>query len=566
MARSSTGKSVARAAATGGGTSYRGQMPVNWYAALVLIVLLGIGSVVLARHNYTKRAQAVPPTVGQTWHAGLAVDICGTAEPALPATASGSSSGLTTTGSGVLLIAPKTSSEAGNNATLGKFASEYATLKLTNTSVMYPGGTKYKNGEKCAKGTPDAGQVGVVRARSWTLSSASKKSGSQDKLVGGKYSTKPADLKLRNAQLITLGFGPSSKPLPKVPSATEVALLQAIEGTSAPETTTTATAPTATTTTTAHHAYDHHDDQAVHHDHHDQTVELMKAVVLVGGEGTRLRPLTLSTPKQMLPIVGVPMIERVLAHLGSHGVDEAILSLGYLPDAFKEAYPDGQAAGIRLTYAVEPEPLDTAGALRFAATYGGIDDTFVVVNGDVLTDLDLGSLIAFHRQSGAEGTIALHPVPDPSAFGVVPTDDDGRVTAFVEKPPRDEAPTNEINAGTYVLEASVLDRISPSGRVSIERETFPAMVRSGVLFARADDGYWLDTGTPAAYLQANRDLVSGLRQGAAGPGPERSGRPGVPRRARARSSGRSSGRRLSSATVRSPKAPVWCAACWVPAR
>jgi mannose-1-phosphate guanylyltransferase len=243
----------------------------------------------------------------------------------------------------------------------------------------------------------------------------------------------------------------------------------------------------------------------------------MKAVVLVGGEGTRLRPLTLSTPKQMLPIVGVPMIERVLAHLGAHGVDEAILSLGYLPDAFKEAYPDGHAAGMRLTYAVEPELLDTAGAVRFAATYGGVDDTFVVVNGDVLTDLDLGSLIAFHRQSGAEGTIALHPVPDPSAFGVVPTDSDGRVTAFVEKPPRDEAPTNEINAGTYILEASVLGRIPSSGRVSIERETFPAMVRHGVLFARSDDRYWLDTGTPAAYLQSNHDLLSGQRPGLIAP-------------------------------------------------
>jgi mannose-1-phosphate guanylyltransferase len=243
----------------------------------------------------------------------------------------------------------------------------------------------------------------------------------------------------------------------------------------------------------------------------------MKAVVLVGGEGTRLRPLTLSTPKQMLPIVGVPMIERVLAHLASHGVDEAILSLGYLPDAFKEAYPEGRAGGINLTYAVEPEPLDTAGALRFAAAYAGVDDTFVVVNGDVLTDLDLSSLIQFHRQSGAEGTIALHPVPDPSAFGVVPTDSDGRVTAFVEKPPRDEAPTNEINAGTYVLEASVLERIAPTGRVSIERETFPAMVRAGVLFARSDDGYWLDTGTPTAYLQANLDLVSGRRSGALAP-------------------------------------------------
>jgi NDP-sugar pyrophosphorylase family protein len=235
----------------------------------------------------------------------------------------------------------------------------------------------------------------------------------------------------------------------------------------------------------------------------------MKAVVLVGGEGTRLRPLTLTTPKQMLPIVGVPMIERVLAHLLVHGVDEAILSMGYLPNAFLEAYPEGVAAGIRLTYAVEPEPLDTAGAIRFAATVGQIDDTFVVVNGDVLTELDLRGLLAFHRERRAEGTIALHPVPDPSAFGVVPTDDEGRVTSFVEKPPRDEAPTNEINAGTYVLEPSVVERIPPGGRVSVERETFPAMVRDGVLFARSDDGYWLDTGTPSDYLQAHHDLVSG---------------------------------------------------------
>jgi NDP-sugar pyrophosphorylase family protein len=207
-----------------------------------------------------------------------------------------------------------------------------------------------------------------------------------------------------------------------------------------------------------------------------------------------------------------------LAYLKSHGVDEAILSLGYLPDAFKEAYPDGRAADVDLVYAVESEPLDTAGAVRFAAAYGGVEGTFVVVNGDVLTDLDLRSLVDFHRASGAEGTIALHPVADPSSFGVVPTDDDGRVTAFVEKPPRHEAPTNQINAGTYVLEPSVLDRIPTSGRVSIERETFPAMVRNGVLFARSDDGYWLDTGTPAAYLQANRDLVSGQRKGGLAPG------------------------------------------------
>ena len=237
----------------------------------------------------------------------------------------------------------------------------------------------------------------------------------------------------------------------------------------------------------------------------------MKAVVLVGGEGTRLRPLTFTTPKQMLPIAGQPMLERVLLWLRRHGVDEAILSLGYLPDAFIGAYPGGVAAGVALSYAVEPEPLDTAGAVRFAAAHGKVEDTFVVVNGDVLTDLDLSALVAFHRRRRAEGTIHVYPVADPSRFGVVPTDGAGRVEAFVEKPPRDEAPTNRINAGTYVLEPSVLDRIPPGRRVSIERETFPAMVRDRTLYAMEDDSYWLDAGTPAAYLQANRDLVEGRR-------------------------------------------------------
>lgn len=244
----------------------------------------------------------------------------------------------------------------------------------------------------------------------------------------------------------------------------------------------------------------------------------MQAVVLVGGEGTRLRPLTLSAPKQMLPIAEQPMIERVLGQLARHGVDEAVLSLGYLPEAFIRAYPDGVAAGVRLSYAVEPEPLDTAGAVRFAACRAGIDATFVVVNGDVLTDMDLSALVAFHRSHGAEGTIALHPVDDPSRFGVVPTDADGRVTAFVEKPPPGEESTNLINAGTYVLEPSVLDRIDGTRRVSIEREVFPAMAREGVLFAHADTAYWLDTGTPQAYLTAHWDLLEGRR-----PGPPLSG-------------------------------------------
>jgi len=237
----------------------------------------------------------------------------------------------------------------------------------------------------------------------------------------------------------------------------------------------------------------------------------VRAVVLVGGFGTRLRPLTLTTPKQMLPVAGRPMIEWSLAHLAAHGIDDAVLSLGYRADAFTSAYPDDVCAGVHLTYAVEPEPLDTAGAVRFAARYAGIDDTFVVVNSDVLTDLDLTALIAFHRERDAEGTIALTPVDDPSHFGVVPTDERGRVTAFVEKPPRHEAPTNLINAGFYVLEPSVIDRIAGDRRVSIERETFPAMVDDGTLYARPDDAYWIDVGTPERYLQASLDFVDGVR-------------------------------------------------------
>ena len=239
--------------------------------------------------------------------------------------------------------------------------------------------------------------------------------------------------------------------------------------------------------------------------------------MLVGGFGTRLRPLTLRTPKQMLPVVDRPMIERVVAHLAEHGVDEAILSLGYKPDAFVQAYPDGRCAGVALHYAVEPEPLDTAGAIRFAARDAGIDETFVVVNGDVLTDFDLGKLWARHGESGAEGTIHLTPVEDPSRYGVVPTDAEGRVEAFIEKPSREDAPSRWINAGSYVLEPDVLDRIPDDRKVSIERETFPAMVADRSLFAVESPEYWIDAGTPATYLEAQLDLIDGRR---AEPAPE----------------------------------------------
>ena len=237
----------------------------------------------------------------------------------------------------------------------------------------------------------------------------------------------------------------------------------------------------------------------------------MKAVVLVGGFGTRLQPLTLTTPKQMLPVVDRPMLEHIVGALGAHGVTEVTLSLGYKEDVFREAYPDGECAGVAVRYAVEPEPLDTAGAVRFAAEAAQIDETFIVVNGDVFTDLDVTSVWDRHHEVGAEGTIALTPVDDPSRYGVVPTDPDGRVLGFVEKPPRSEAPTNWINAGTYVLEPSVLGRIAGDRRVSIERETFPEIVADGGLWAVQSDAYWVDAGTPATYLQVHFDLIDGVR-------------------------------------------------------
>lgn len=233
----------------------------------------------------------------------------------------------------------------------------------------------------------------------------------------------------------------------------------------------------------------------------------MQAVILVGGFGTRLRPLTLTTPKNLLPVVHKPMVERVVAHLASHGVTDAVLSLGYKPDTFLDAYPDGECAGVKLTYAVEAEPLDTAGAIRFAAGEAGISERFVVVNGDVLTDLDVTRLVRFHEASGAEGTIALHTVEDPSRYGVVVTDVAGQVEAFVEKPPIQEAPSLRINAGTYVFESSILSRIPAGRKVSVERETFPDMVKSGTLYALDGSAYWLDAGTPETYIQANLDLL-----------------------------------------------------------
>jgi NDP-sugar pyrophosphorylase family protein len=236
----------------------------------------------------------------------------------------------------------------------------------------------------------------------------------------------------------------------------------------------------------------------------------MKAVVLVGGEGTRLRPLTYTTPKPLLPVANIPFLERQLAWLAHHGVDEVVLSMGYLPDAFVTHFPGGRFGSVTLRYAVEDEPLGTAGGIRFAAEQGGIDERVVVCNGDVLTGLDLGELLRFHIDRDADATIHLAQVPDPSAYGLVTTTTTGEVEAFVEKPPPGEAPTDWINAGTYVLEPSVLDRIPEGAPSSIERETFPALLREpGRLYALQSDEYWIDVGTPEKYLEAHADLLGG---------------------------------------------------------
>jgi len=237
----------------------------------------------------------------------------------------------------------------------------------------------------------------------------------------------------------------------------------------------------------------------------------MHAVVLVGGFGTRLRPLTLSTPKPLLPIANVRQLEHLIANLATAGVTHVALALGFKPEPFFEAFPESMCAGVHIHYAVEPEPLDTAGAIAFAARDAGINDTFVVMNGDIICDLDVAALVAFHREHGAEGTLHLTPVTDPSQYGVVETSADGWVQRFVEKPAPGDTTSTVINAGTYVLEPTVLERMPEGQRLSIERVVFPQMVADGTLAAMSTNDYWIDTGRPDTYLQANLDLIDGSR-------------------------------------------------------
>ncbi len=235
----------------------------------------------------------------------------------------------------------------------------------------------------------------------------------------------------------------------------------------------------------------------------------MKALILAGGFGTRLRPLTYTRPKHLLPIANRPHIEHVFDLLQRHGIDEVVLLTSYLAETFAPTVARAAERGLGLEVTHEAEPLGTAGGIKNAEHLVG-GETFLVFNGDVLIDLDLAELIGRHRSKGALATIVLTPVEDPSAFGVVPTDEDGRVEGFIEKPPRGRAPTNLINAGVYVFEPAVLDRV-PSGEVwSAERALFPGLVSEGApLYAIPADGYWIDIGTPHKYLQANLDVLEG---------------------------------------------------------
>jgi mannose-1-phosphate guanylyltransferase len=228
----------------------------------------------------------------------------------------------------------------------------------------------------------------------------------------------------------------------------------------------------------------------------------MQAVVLAGGEGTRLRPLTNTVPKTVLPLAGRPFTAYTIDWLARHGVDDVVISCGFLAEGMRDALSD--VGGPHLRYADEPEPRGTAGAVKFSQDMLG--ERFLVMNGDVLSDLDLSDLLEQHERTGARATIALYPVADPTAYGLVRRGEDGEITDFLEKPDPGEIDTDEINAGAYVLERSVLDEIPADREVSIEREVFPELVGNG-LFGRRLEGYWLDIGTPERFLQATSDIL-----------------------------------------------------------
>lgn len=232
----------------------------------------------------------------------------------------------------------------------------------------------------------------------------------------------------------------------------------------------------------------------------------MQALILAGGEGTRLRPLTATVPKPVVPLVDRPFVAFMLDWLRRHGVDDVVISCGFMASGVRNVLGDGSAYGVRLRYVEEPRPLGTGGAIKFAEPL--LDERVLVLNGDVLTDIDLTTQMAQHERTSARVTLALVAVDDPSAYGLVRRHPDGGVREFLEKPSPDQIDTNLVNAGAYVLERSVLDAIPAGRNVSVEREVFPTLVDNG-LYGYESDGYWLDIGTPDRYLQATHDILDG---------------------------------------------------------
>jgi mannose-1-phosphate guanylyltransferase len=232
----------------------------------------------------------------------------------------------------------------------------------------------------------------------------------------------------------------------------------------------------------------------------------MQAVILVGGEGTRLRPLTSTVPKPVVPLVDRPFITFMLEWLASHGVDDVIMSCGFLATSVRNVLGDGSSLGIRLRFVEEPKPLGTAGALKFAESL--LDERFLMLNGDVLTDMDLSAQIAQHDATGARATLALVPVADPSAYGLVHLNEDNSVRDFVEKPSSDAIDTNLISAGAYMLQRDVLELVPKGRKASIEREVWPLLVGDG-LYGFPSHSYWLDIGSPERYLKGTFDIIEG---------------------------------------------------------
>jgi mannose-1-phosphate guanylyltransferase len=230
----------------------------------------------------------------------------------------------------------------------------------------------------------------------------------------------------------------------------------------------------------------------------------MQALILAGGEGTRLRPLTSTVPKPVVPLVDRPFITYMLEWLKRHGVDDVVMSCGYMASGVRNVLGEGQQLGLRIRYVEEPRPLGTGGAVKFAEPL--LDERFLMLNGDVLTDMDLTAQIEQHERTGARATIALIGVEDPSRYGLVRIAEDRSVKEFLEKPSSDQIDTNLINAGAYVLERDVLASLEPDANISIEREVFPGLVGDG-LYAYPAEGYWLDIGTPSTYLQATFDIL-----------------------------------------------------------